>query len=381
MASDTRGSAVAIGVRKSPVSRPATPTVKSDGKLSLSSNCLLWPTESASKIRLDPSKIAKAISYGLSPITGEPMDAETRNEFMALLKKSWPDWFKNVIVTGLLQKHQVAVKILDGNDATMKKLGSGRFGTVYESDIIGVPVAIKKVPHAKNDKGNDSGHSECYILNTLREKLLVPRKTSGIIWLYQYLPGKDHDLAIMERAKESLWARLVKGQVSLNYIKSVVFQVLHALAMIHAEIPSFRHNDLKVDNVLLTDAVPTIVYGGQLSSVAAAERCTAKIADFDFACADFVKNPKVGTSFSLKFGCDATQNHFYDAHIFLNSMYRHADTLPTEMVDWIKKQVPKSLLGDSGAHLSYGRLIQPDKHKKKLKTATELINDPFFGVN
>jgi len=362
------------------ISRQSTPTLKPIGKLSActTSNSLLWPlSDDTTWTRIEPAKVARSINRGISPVTGLQMDEETKKDFMTTLKRIWPDWFKNVILTGLLQSHQLALKLLD--ESTMKKLGSGRFGTVYESELIGVPVAIKKVPRSKNDKGNDSGHSECYLLNTMRESLLIPRKTSGVIWMHQYLPGKDYDMAVLERAKESLWAKLVKGPIDLEYIKSVVFQVLHTLAVIHEEFPSFRHNDLKVDNVLLTDTIPTIVYESPDGDfIQLTQRVTAKIADFDFACASFMTNPKVGTSFSLKFGCDSTQNHFYDAHIFLNSLYRHVDTLPREMIDWIKRMVPRSLLGDTNKYLSYGRLAQPMKHATKLKTAKDLAWDSFL---
>jgi len=214
------------------------------------------------------------------------------------------------------------------------------------------------------------------MLNVLREKILFPRKSPGIIWLYQYIPGDMYDLLVLERADTNLWSMVVSGDMKLVELKAAIFQVFFTLSIIQKYIPSFRHNDLKIDNVLIKKSTPVGVFTIGGSSWCLPQCLTTKLNDFDFSCCDIITNPKVGTAFSKEFGCDSVTNHFYDVHIFLNSMYRCRKYIPKEIVEWIRTKVPRSLLGDETAKLKYGRLKYPEKCN--LPTPIELIKDPFF---
>jgi serine/threonine protein kinase len=347
----------------------------------------VWWKENNIMSNMTPNKVFIMLSQNfINPVTNKPLSSSDKSIVVSILRKQWPVWFGNIeLLLALKTKEQ---KLLNAKDP---KIGSGRFGTVYESSINGIPVAIKKVERSNND----SGHNECYILTALRDLFLIPKKTVGIIWLYKYLPGDLYDLAVMEKATTSFWKRLVSTQKpKARWLKAVMFQVFYTLVVMQIEVPSFRHNDLKVDNILLIEneciepfelSVPSDVGDHNNDApkkwvwdLPVKEKVLVKITDFDYACMEGIKNIKVDTEFSRKFGCESTPNHFYDAHVFLNSLYRHASTMPKEVVRWIERQVPKHLMGDTTAYLKYGRLINPSKHENELKTAEMLLFDPFF---
>lgn len=382
---------------------------------------LVW-REPGIAIVLDPAKVYTALLLDQSPFTGRPwssldaMDTRRRHVLVSAVKAAWPEWYANVLTAKIVHQRSDQ-QLLQSSD---KQLGAGQFGTVHDSCVHGHPVAIKKVEHARN---GGSGHNEAYVMNALKERLLIPRVTSGIVWLYKYLPGSlstptaptvptgltvpvaratgsprhaatdsprrvNYDLTIMERANGNLWSKLgASSKPKLKWLKSVLFQVLHTLAKLQQHDPGFRHNDLKTDNVLLFEsrvAESPLEYLGlyyQLGAKPSSKVTLAKLTDFDFACTSLISNAKVDSAWSSAFGCESTPNHFYDAHLFLNSVYRHASALPKEVVAWIESVIPTHLRGDRNTKfLKFGRLVTPKDHAGELKTAGELVVSPFFEV-
>lgn len=115
--------------------------------------------------------------------------------------------------------------------------------------------------------------------------------------------------------------------------KVLFFQIVHTLYSIHAVFPSFRHNDLKLNNVLLsTDnpgpgdkATPRRYHVSPEKTAGAAgsgSSCTfdvprvgfhAKIWDFDFsAIYPLVDNKKLGEAWARKINIRKRQNQYYD---------------------------------------------------------------------
>jgi serine/threonine protein kinase len=113
--------------------------------------------------------------------------------------------------------------------------------------------------------------------------------------------------------------------------RTIFFQILSVLSIIHNKYPGFRHNDLKANNILVQKIdlrkknnyflyklnmgdkqfeylVPNIGY-------------QIKLWDFDFACIPgIVDNSKVNSDWTDKINVKPVQNRYYDVHYFFNTL-------------------------------------------------------------
>ena len=105
---------------------------------------------------------------------------------------------------------------------------------------------------------------------------------------------------------------------------SIFFQLIFTLAVIFEKYPNFRHNDLKVDNILVTltdnskETVGNYLYyiDGRYYSVPNVG-FQIKLWDFDLSCIKgVVNNYKVNGM--EEYGIRDTKNQYYDIHCFLN---------------------------------------------------------------
>jgi serine/threonine protein kinase len=109
--------------------------------------------------------------------------------------------------------------------------------------------------------------------------------------------------------------------------RTILFQILSVLAIIHSKYPGFRHNDMKANNILIhnididnenkkylykinnqTYIVPNI--GFQI-----------KLWDFDFAAIPgIIDNSKVEAEWTRKINVNPVKNRYYDVHYFFNTL-------------------------------------------------------------
>ena len=173
--------------------------------------------------------------------------------------------------------------------------------------------------------------------------------------------------------------------------RTIFYQILSVLAIIHAKYPSFRHNDMKANNILIHNIdvdennkkyfykinqqhyiVPNI--GFQI-----------KLWDFDFACIPgIVDNSKVDAEWTNKINITPEQNRYYDIHYFFNTLTRKgffpefntAPEIPEKVKEFIKRIVPDKY--ESGKLVSdRGRILVTDEYL----TPDEILkNDNFFKI-
>lgn len=163
----------------------------------------------------------------------------------------------------------------------------------------------------------------------------------------------------------------------------IFFQVIMGLAKIQEAYPTFKHNDLKVNNVLIQRVqdfnkgkkfvyslknhkklffVPDVGYH-------------LKLWDFDFACIDeIVANAKVKYSWADKIGINCKPNRYYDLHYFLQMFATNAffpglqQKLPKSVHDFIHGIVPDQFTP------SYRVVEELDEKKKKMIKKTIQTN-------
>ena len=135
--------------------------------------------------------------------------------------------------------------------------------------------------------------------------------------------------------------------------KTLMFQIISTLAVIQAEYPTFRHNDLKANNILVhkvkkggefmycingtTFRVPNVGY-------------IIRLWDFDFACIPgIINNLKVLAGWSSSINITPEKNRYYDIHYFFNTLVRDgfypilftSDKIPIDLKDFIARVIPR----------------------------------------
>jgi serine/threonine protein kinase len=173
--------------------------------------------------------------------------------------------------------------------------------------------------------------------------------------------------------------------------RTILFQILSVLSIIHTKYPGFRHNDMKANNILIhnidvdtcnkkylykinnqTYIIPNI--GFQI-----------KLWDYDFACIPgIVDNSKVEAEWTNKINITPESNRYYDIHYFLNTLTRKgffpefwtADEVPLKVKEFVKRVVPEKyqtgkLVSERGRMLTNEEYLTPDEI---LKT------DSFFSI-
>ena len=168
----------------------------------------------------------------------------------------------------------------------------------------------------------------------------------------------------------------------------IFFQIISTLAIIQTKYPTFRHNDLKANNVLISkiDNNKTVQY-----SVNSNKYHVPSIGyiiylwDFDFACIPgVVENLKVYQPFFNKLNITSKQNRYYDIHYFFCTLIckgflpdlMNIPEVPLEVKNFIDYVVPMDYrpIGDTEFVNKKCRL-QVDT---ELYTPSEILNHDFF---
>lgn len=170
--------------------------------------------------------------------------------------------------------------------------------------------------------------------------------------------------------------------------KVIFFQILSVLAIIHKRYPSFRHNDMKANNILIhTVDINKKKYMYEINKqkyIIPNIGFQIKLWDFDFACIPgIVDNSKVDADWTTKINIVPEQNRYYDIHYFFNTLTRKgflpefwtAEEVPESVKEFVRRVVPEKF--QSGKLVSdRGRILVTDEYM----TADDIIKkDPFFA--
>ena len=177
--------------------------------------------------------------------------------------------------------------------------------------------------------------------------------------------------------------------LKLKEWKIIFFQILSVLAIIQTKYPSFRHNDLKANNILIQNNTVNINNAKYLYKINNTTYIVPnigfqiKIWDFDFACIPgIVDNSKVEAEWTDKINIKPEQNRYYDIHYFINTLTKKgffpeiltSQYVPDKVKNFVKRIVPPKY--ESGEFVSErGRLLLNDEY---LIPDLVLKNDLFF---
>ncbi|ULY68623.1 putative serine/threonine protein kinase [Chlorella virus XW01] len=173
----------------------------------------------------------------------------------------------------------------------------------------------------------------------------------------------------------------------------IIFQILSVLAIIQNKYPSFRHNDMKANNILLhkISKTPTeksnkyrYKINGQIYVVPNIGY-QIKLWDFDFACIPgYIDNTKVTAEWTDKINIKPIKNRYYDIHYFFNTLTRkgffpefwEGENVHTKIREFVLRIIPEHYRnGDKVS--DRGRLLVDDEYL----TPDEILkNDPLFKI-
>ena len=166
---------------------------------------------------------------------------------------------------------------------------------------------------------------------TLSNNLIKNKKYEAFV--EKYNKGEYYDDASILISE---WAN---GGDLLDYIRQnyktmttkewriLFFQIISVLAVIQKKYPTFRHNDLKANNILLQKISTNNTFNKFKYKINGKEYVIPniglqiKIWDFDFACIPgIVDNKKVSAEWTNKINVNCKKNQYYDIHFFFNTL-------------------------------------------------------------
>lgn len=172
-----------------------------------------------------------------------------------------------------------------------------------------------------------------------------------------------------------------------NFWKVTFFQLLSVFATIQTKYPTFRHNDLKLNNVLITEdksEKSDYEINGKKYSVKSSGY-SIMLYDFDFSSIDgVVNNHKVKLSWVNDIGICPDEDHYFDIHFFFNCLYRdywfgkdiwNDKYVPKDTLDFVARVVPEEYRKGKNV-TDKGRILNGIKHTSSLEL---LENDEYFA--
>jgi len=179
--------------------------------------------------------------------------------------------------------------------------------------------------------------------------------------------------------------------MQVKHWRSIFFQLLSVLAIIQNKYPSFRHNDMKANNILVhkipshnTNNKFKYKINGQIYIVLNTG-IQLKLWDFDFACIPgIVDNSKVEAEWTDRINVKPEQNRYYDVHYFFNTFTKKGffpefwtdDAIPQKIRDFVLRVVPDKFTKGNDV-TDRGRLLINEEY---LTPDNILKNDQLFKI-
>ena len=274
----------------------------------------------------------------------------------------------------------ISLSIENSSSLGTKKIGQGSFGDVYMGCIdkeCKKKVAIKIV---------------------INEDISHEYKTGKRISLYggikTYSIQKCNNITFMysEYANSGTLKSFLKNNrnnILPIHFRTIVTQILYNLYRIQKKYPSFRHNDLHADNVLINSTSPSRVklYKVNNSTLKVHDiGIQALISDYGLSTVNGIKNPEVDNDpklfYKTKSGIFRESHPMYDIHLFLNLLRQEIRILGIhngmEVIQFIERILPREYLGVKSDKIDDFRLRAQEEHPK-LPTFKQIFNDRYFS--
>ncbi len=232
---------------------------------------------------------------------------------------------------------------------------------------------------------------------TLQEDEIVPADNAKYTeFIKNYNEGMYYEtvsVVICEWANRgdlSMFLKKHYKKLELIHWQCIFFQIISTLAVIQSKYPSFRHNDLKANNILISKT--DVCNKKLLYKVNKKEYILPSIGysvylwDFDFACIPgVVENSKVYQDWTKKINITSKRNQYYDLHYFFCTLIFKGflpelmtdKSVPSEVRKFINYVIPEQYRPghSSGKVNKRCRLLVDDEFIKPV----DLIDHDFFS--
>lgn len=195
-----------------------------------------------------------------------------------------------------------------------KKIGEGAYGEVFFGCVDkeckkDIAIKVQREPLGKE-----------YRIGKLMSKL-------GGTNMYALESCKGKHIMYSEYANGgTLEEYIVKNITNLRpiHFRFIITQVLYNLYRIHKKYPSFRHNDLHANNILVNVDTPTLkreTYKiGNMTLRVEDVGLKLLLNDYGLSTMRNIVNPNI-SGLRKEWGIDPKSHFMYDAHLFLNAIY------------------------------------------------------------
>ena len=248
-------------------------------------------------------------------------------------------------------------------------------------------------------------------LSLQKEEVVTSSDKKYIDFLARYKEGEFYDevsILLSEWANSGdLLDYLRKNYKNMTLLdwKVIFFQIISTLAVIQRKFPSFRHNDLKANNILLhtiSRTNPKFTYTVlKKKYVIPNIGLFVKLWDYDFACIPgIVDNIKVAMEWTKPINVTPTKHQYYDIHYFFNTLafagffpqMMSSSHVPIEVKKFMKHIIPKEIRSKECPHEKdekceichknihhKGRLLIADDEQFRHLFPSELLGHEFFS--
>ena len=138
-----------------------------------------------------------------------------------------------------------------------KEINRGAWGTVFEGDLDGQPVAVKKIHNALLEGAGAEGTTESVLEGFHRECVLLEKVDHRNVVKF-YGAYFDHPtgepILVMERMKENLrdYLKRKRGKISRQEAIEICLSIVRALHYLHSLPQPIVHHYLNVKNVMIS---------------------------------------------------------------------------------------------------------------------------------
>ena len=139
-----------------------------------------------------------------------------------------------------------------------KEINRGAWGTVYEGDLNGQPVAVKKIHNALLEGAETEGTTESVLEDFHRECMLLKKADHrNVVKFYgaYYDQATGEPILVMERMKENLrdYLKRKRGEISCLEAIEICLSIARALHYLHSLSQPIIHRDLNDKNIMISE--------------------------------------------------------------------------------------------------------------------------------